>query len=145
MFDRFTDRARKVMEVATAAARGFPHVTPAHVLVGVLKTVPVGVASSALTRLGVDTSLLRLTAERHLPPRVEGFGGAGQLPLADATRLLLDRAAAEARNLNHNYVGSEHLLMGCAGDPELGPVLWAFGVTVVALRAAVLGVMGQGQ
>lgn len=115
-FERFTDRSRKVMQLAQQEAQRFNHeaVDTPHVLIGLLEEGS-GIAANVLKNLDVDLRRIRVETEALLPgPGVtcdpELF--VGKLPYTDRVKRMFDRARTEAESLNHNYVGTEHLLLG---------------------------------
>lgn len=137
MFERFTDRARKIMALANQEAQRFlqQYIAPEHVLLGLLKADP-GTGANALKAMKIDLRSLRLHLER-LCSRGEIAETRGKIPPTPTVRRVIDHAINEARNLGHNYVGSEHLLLGLLWEPD-GPAaeaLRSFGVTLEAARA----------
>ena len=164
MFERFTDKARKVVVLAKnkATERGDDQIRPVHMLYGLVSTD--GVAARALTALGVDPAAVERKLGRSAPEgplvgeasedaealaaigidldeikrRIEdSFGpGAlgrvplapkgplnwtGRLPLDDQSKLTLTLSLKEARALHHNYIGTEHLLLGLLRVAERYP------------------------
>ncbi len=164
MFERFTDKARKVVVLAKnkATERGDDQIRPVHMLYGLVSTD--GVAARALTALGVDPAAVERELGRSAPEgplvgeasedaealaaigidldeikrRIEdSFGpGAlervplapkgplnwtGRLPLDDQSKLTLALSLKEARALHHNYIGTEHLLLGLLRVAERYP------------------------
>jgi ATP-dependent Clp protease ATP-binding subunit ClpA len=147
MFERFTDRARRVVILAQDEARELGHgsVGPEHVLLGLL-AVGEGVAAVALESLGIS---LEDTRER-----VEEIAGRGQdrpagaIPFTPAARQLREEALREAFLLGHNYVGTEHLLLALLreGDGVAAQVLAARGADYAQVREQMLGLLaGAGQ
>lgn len=139
MFERFTDRARKVMAMANQAASyaGLDHVGAEHVLLAIAAE-GAGVGARALQHLGVDLQALRQRIDTQ-PKGVHGFSITGRLqPTLDAQNVTL-RAIDESRALGHRYVGSEHLLLGLiqAGGTFVAQVLAELGVAYEAARGAI--------
>ena len=116
MFERFTDRARRVIVLAQAQARSHDNerVLPEHLLLGLLDEDE-GVAIRALHGVGADLAGLRL----HLEAAI-GTGDrpadAGRVPFAQSAKDMLEFALREAIQLGHNYIGTEHILLGLLRD-----------------------------
>jgi ATP-dependent Clp protease ATP-binding subunit ClpC len=113
VFERFTDRARQVVVLAQEEARtmGHDHIDTEHILLGLLR-VEEGLAARALESL--DITVDRARAE---VVRVVGSGEevtAGQLPFTPQAKKVLELALREALSLGHNYIGTEHILLGLA-------------------------------
>lgn len=144
MFEKFTDRARKIMQFANQEAQRWNHdiVTAEHILLGVAKESS-GVASCALVRLNVDLRVIRLEVEKRLPP-CEEMITMGRLPLSESAKAVVKEAIAESKDRNHNYIGTEHILLGILRVPD-GPaarVLLALGVTLDGVRREVNTLLG---
>ena len=149
MFERFTDRARKSMQLANqeAAKLGHSHVESGHILIGLLREGN-GVAAHVLKRHGIllkEQLLDQLV--KLMPPSEESQGILGKLPLSDEGKAAVDRSIEEAKSLNHNYVGTEHILLGLIGDPAstAAKVLAGCRVTAESVRQGVLDVLGFGK
>src|SRR5689334_7743083 len=103
MYERFTDRARKVMQLATEEARRFNHeyIGTEHILLGLIKD-GAGVAANVLKNLDVDLRKIRLEVERIVQ---SGPWPAkpGELPQTPRTKKVVEYAIEEARTLKHNY------------------------------------------
>ena len=112
MYERFTDRARKVMQLANQEAQRFNHeyVGTEHVLLGLIKEGS-GVAANVLRNLDVDLRKIRNEVEKIVQAGPE-MVTMGKLPQTPRAKKVIEYAIEEARNLNHNYVGTEHLLLG---------------------------------
>ena len=126
VFSRFTDRARRVVTDAEEQARlaGNPGVVPAHV-VHALARDPDAIAGRCLTALGVSLEEVARAATESFGP-----GGAGPMehaPFTPQAKRLLELVTREALRLGHNYVGTEHILLGLLADEN--PVLTGAGVT----------------
>src|SRR5947209_20354715 len=106
MYERFTDRARKVMQLANQEAQRFnhEHIGTEHILLGLVKE-GTGVAANALKNLDIDLRKIRLEVEKI----VLAGRDVTQKPRAER---VVEYATEEARGLQHNYVGTEHLLLG---------------------------------
>ena len=146
MFEQFTERARKVMALANLEARRFNHdyLGAEHIFLGLIKEGS-GVGAGVLKNLNVDLFKLRLEAEKLIkiaPDRVT----AANLPTTPAAKLVIEHAAAEARRLNHNYVGTEHLLLGllCVPDGVAARVLTERGLNLAQVRQETFSMLGCG-
>src|SRR5262245_13696768 len=128
-----TDRARRVMALAEQEARrrGATVVEPEHVLLG-LALEPAGVAAYVLRGLGASAERIA----QELPAVPGGAGTAGSLPWATGTETAVARAHAELQPLGHNYVGTEHVVLGVvqAGDGAVPEILVRLGVSAAAVR-----------
>src|SRR5258708_7915586 len=120
MYERFTDRARKVMQLANQEAQRFNHeyIGTEHILLGLVKEGS-GVAANVLKNLDVDLRKIRLEVEKIVET---GSGNEmvtmGKLPHTPRAKKVIEYSIEEARNLNHNYVGTEHLLLGLLREQE---------------------------
>jgi len=112
MFERFTDRARKVMALANQEAQRFNHeyIGTEHILLGLVKEGS-GVGANVLKNLDVDLRKVRLEVEKLVKSGPD-MVTMGKLPQTPRAKKVIEYAIEEARNLNHNYVGTEHLLLG---------------------------------
>jgi ATP-dependent Clp protease ATP-binding subunit ClpC len=117
MWQRFTERARKVVYHAQVEAQRFGHsyVQPEHFLLGITNTGG-SVADRLLKKQGVTLDQVRSTVERQLPTGKEK--PSQDMYLSDASKLAIDRAYEEAKNLDNNYIGTEHLLLALIRDGE---------------------------
>lgn len=118
MFERFTDRARKVMALANQEAQRFNHeyIGTEHILLGLAKEGS-GIGANVLKNLGVDLCKVRLEVEklvRSAPDMVT----MGRLPHTTRAKVVIENAISEARNMNNNWVGTEHLLLGLLLEPD---------------------------
>lgn len=118
MFQKFTDRARKVMAFANQEAQRFFHdyVSSEHILLGLVKEGS-GVGANVLKNFNVDLRKVRLEVEKLVKSGPE-MVALGKLPQTPRAKRVIEYAIEEARNLNHNYVGTEHLLLGLLRCPE---------------------------
>src|SRR6266481_1649682 len=120
MYSRFTDRSRKVMQLANQEAQRLNHeyIGTEHMLLGLVME-GAGVAANILRSMKVDTTRVRLEVEKIVQ---HGPGGEqvvmGRLPHTPRTKKVIEYSVEEARNLNHNYVGTEHLLLGLLREQE---------------------------
>lgn len=111
MYERFTDRARKVMQLANVEAQRLrqDYIGSEHILLGIIAEGS-GVAANVLKNLHVHRGNLRADVERLIQE--------GSLPLGSRGKKIIESAMMEARRLGHNYVGTEHLLLGLLEDKE---------------------------
>ncbi len=144
MFERFTDRARKVMALANQEAQRFNHeyVGTEHILLGLVKEGQ-GVAANVLHNLQVDLKKIRLEVEKIVKsgPNMVTMG---KLPQTPRAKKVIEFAIEEARNLGHNYVGTEHLLLGLLREHDgvAAQVLMNLGLKLDDVRAEVLNILG---
>ncbi|MAF80466.1 hypothetical protein CL628_00465 [bacterium] len=112
MYERFTDRARKVMQLAhqEALRMNFEYIGTEHVLLGLIKEGS-GVAAHVLKNFDMGLLNVRQQIEKLLGAAPADRVVIGKLPMTPRAKRLLTFAAAEARNLGHNCVGTEHLLL----------------------------------
>src|SRR5687767_15422933 len=147
MYERFTDRARKVMQLANQEAQRFNHeyIGTEHILLGLVKEGS-GVAANVLKNLDVDLRKIRLEVERIVQ---HGQGGdqvvMGRLPHTPRAKKVIEYSIEEARNLNHSYVGTEHLLLGLLREQEgvAAQVLMNLGLKLEDVREEVLNLLGH--
>src|SRR3954452_20130826 len=147
MYERFTDRARKVMQLANQEAQRFNHeyVGTEHVLLG-LVSEGAGVAANVLKNLNVDLRKVRSEVEKmaqHGPDLEDRL--TGRLPQTPYAKKAIEYAIEEARALNHNYVGTEHLLLGLLREEEgvAAQVLMNLGLKLEDVREEVLNLLGH--
>jgi ATP-dependent Clp protease ATP-binding subunit ClpC len=145
MYERFTDRARKVMQLANEEAQRFNHeyIGTEHILLGLVKEGS-GVAAMVLKNLDIDLRKIRLEVEKVVlsgPDMVT----MGNLPQTPRVKKVVEYALEEARNLNHNYVGTEHLLLALIREEEgvAAQVLLNLGLKLSDLRAELLDLLGH--
>jgi ATP-dependent Clp protease ATP-binding subunit ClpC len=147
MFERFTDRARKVMALANQEAQRFgnDYVGTEHILLGLVKEGS-GVAAQVLKNLDVDIKKLRMEVEKLVKSGPDMVVSMGKLPTTPKARKVTDYAIEEARALNHNYVGTEHILLGLLRETDgvAAQVLMNMGLKLEDIRQEVLNVLGAG-
>src|SRR5229473_2906672 len=109
MYERFTDRARKVMQLANQEAQRFNHeyIGTEHILLGLVKEGS-GVAANVLKNLDIDLRKIRLEVEKIVQSGPD-MVTMGKLPQTPRAKKVIEYSIEEARNLNHNYVGEEVL------------------------------------
>lgn len=139
MWQRFTERARKVVFYAQEEAQRFGegYVSTEHLLLGLVRE-PDSVAARVLDRLSVNLSKIRSEVEKQLPkgdPR-----NSPDMSLTPRAKRVIDLAYDEARNLNNNYIGTEHLLLGLIREADglAGRVLAKLGVELEKARKEVM-------
>jgi len=146
MYERFTDRARKVMQLANQEAQRFNHeyIGTEHVLLGLIKEGS-GVAANVLKNLDVDLRKIRLEVEKLVQSGPE-MVTMGKLPQTPRAKKVIEYSMEEARNLNHNYVGTEHILLGLLREQEgvAAQVLMNLGLKLEDVREEVLNLLGHG-
>jgi ATP-dependent Clp protease ATP-binding subunit ClpC len=146
MYERFTDRARKVMQLANQEAQRFNHeyIGTEHILLGLVKEGS-GVAANVLKNLDVDLRKIRLEVEKLVQSGPE-MVTIGKLPQTPRAKKVIEYSMEEARNLNHNYVGTEHILLGLLREQEgvAAQVLMNLGLKLEDVREEVLNLLGHG-
>lgn len=145
MYERFTDRAKKVMQLADEEARRFSHeyVGTEHILLGLVKEGS-GTASWVLKNLDIDPRKIRIEVEKILQRGPEVVTQ-GRLPQTPRAKKVIEYAMDESRNLGHSHVGTEHLLLGLLREQEgvASQVLMNLGLKLEDLREETLNVSGD--
>jgi len=144
MFNRFTERARRVILLAREEAKRLDHdyLGTEHILLGLIREGE-GVGATALQNLGLDLARVRQEAEKAV-----GRGGGalflGQIPFTPRAKKVLELAVTEARNLGHNYIGTEHLLLGLIreGEGVAAQILTNLGADLEKVREEVVNLLG---
>jgi len=146
MYERFTDRARKVMQLANQEAQRFNHeyIGTEHILLGLIKEGS-GVAANVLKNLDIDLRKIRLEVEKLVQSGPD-MVTMGKLPQTPRAKKVIEYSMEEARNLNHNYVGTEHILLGLLREQEgvAAQVLMNLGLKLEEVREEVLNLLGHG-
>lgn len=146
MYERFTDRARKVMQLANQEAQRFNHeyIGTEHILLGLVKEGS-GVAANVLKNLDIDLRKIRLEVEKLVQSGPD-MVTMGKLPQTPRAKKVIEYSMEEARNLNHNYVGTEHILLGLLREQEgvAAQVLMNLGLKLEDVREEVLNLLGHG-
>jgi ATP-dependent Clp protease ATP-binding subunit ClpC len=144
-FDKFTDRARKVLTLAQEEAQRFNHnyIGTEHLLLGLVRESD-GVAAMVLANMGVDLNRVRTGVEFII-----GRGDRmvmGEIGLTPRAKKVIELSIDEARRLNHHYIGTEHLLLGLVREGEgiAAGVLESLGVSLDKVRAQVIHVLSEG-
>jgi ATP-dependent Clp protease ATP-binding subunit ClpC len=136
MFEKFTERGRKVIIYAKEEAerRQNDYLGTEHLLLAILRdedSLPVAI----LKKMGLSPDELRMEIERNLPigSNIMTFG---DVPFTPRAKKVLELAVEEARLLGHNYIGSEHLLLGLVREEEgiAGKILRSFGANILGVR-----------
>jgi quercetin dioxygenase-like cupin family protein len=141
----FTPRARHAIKFAKIEAirRNHEYIGTEHILVGLMMEGS-GVGGQVLSGLGIDLAKLRLETEK-LVSAGDRTGPVGRLPLTPRAMKVLEYANKEARDLHHNFVGTEHLLLGLVRDWDgvAAQVLMNLGLKLEDVRSAALLAMGK--
>ncbi|MBL8726493.1 MAG: ATP-dependent Clp protease ATP-binding subunit [Planctomycetes bacterium] len=147
MFDRFTDRAKKVMSFARQEAMKFNHeyIGTEHILLGLVQEGS-GVAANVLKHMSVDLEKIRHEVEKIVktgPSMVT----MGNQPFTPRAKKVLELSMEEASQLSHNYIGTEHLLLGLIRENEgiAAQVLMNLGVKLDEVREQVLEFLGASE
>ena len=139
MFERFTDRARRVVVLAQEEAGMLNHnyIGTEHLLLGLIGEGE-GVAAKALQSLGISLDAVRQQVEEIIGQGQQA--PSGHIPFTPRAKKVLELADREARALGHNYVGTEHLLLGLIreGDGVAAQVLVNLGADLNRVRQQVI-------
>ena len=141
----FTDRVRKVLAMAREEAIRLQHdyVGTEHVLLGLIREGE-GVAAAVLSNMNVDLDAVHEGVEESVRPGKATIA-LGELPYTSRAKKVLEYSMAEARELNHSYVGTEHLLLGLLREEKgiAAQVLNSLGVTLEETRSETLRILGS--
>lgn len=144
MFDRFTERARKVILLAKEESKRFNHdyIGTEHILLGLIKEGE-GVASAVLQNLGLNLDMIRLETEKLVQPGPSTVTS-GDIPFTPKAKKVIELAMDEARSLGHNYIGTEHLLLGLIRENEgvASQVLLNLGLDLNKVRKEIMELLG---
>ena len=144
MFDKFTDRARKVMALAREEAKRFNHeyIGTEHILLGLVKEGS-GVAANVLQNLDIDLKKIRMEVEKIVQAGPD-LVSVGQLPFTPRVKKVLEYAMEEAKSMGHNYIGTEHQLLGLLREREgvAAQVLLNLGIKLEGVREEVIELLG---
>ena len=144
-FEKFSEKARRVLSLAQEEAQRFNHtyIGTEHILLGLVRETD-GVAARVLVNLDVELSKIRSAVE-FIIGRGERTP-TGEIGLTPRAKKVIELAVDEARRLNHNYIGTEHLLIGLMREGEGVPagVLESLGVTLDKIRAETSRLLSQG-
>src|SRR3990170_7357225 len=143
-FEKFSERARRVLTLAQEEAQRFNHnyIGTEHILLGLVREGE-GVAARVLANLGVELTKVRAAVEFII-----GRGErptTGEIGLTPRAKRVIELAVDEARRLNHNYIGTEHLLLGLLreGEGVAAVVLESLGVSLERVRGEVQRILAQ--
>ncbi|MEK6715566.1 MAG: ATP-dependent Clp protease ATP-binding subunit, partial [Candidatus Omnitrophota bacterium] len=145
MFNRFTERARKVIILAKEEARRFNHdyIGTEHILLGLIREGE-GVAAAVLQKMGLSLETIRIEVEKLVKsgPTTQILG---DIPFTPRAKKTLELAAEEARVLGHNYIGTEHILLGMIRDGEgvAFQVLVNLGLDLERVRQEIMEILGS--
>ena len=146
MFERFTDRARKVMALANQEAQRFNHeyIGSEHILLGLIKEGS-GVGAEVLKRRDVDLRKTRAEVEKMIRPGPREVS-IGRLPQTPRAKKVIEYAIDEARRMGHGHVETEHILLGLVreSDGVAAQVLLNLGLKLEEVRTATLELIGPG-
>jgi ATP-dependent Clp protease ATP-binding subunit ClpC len=144
-FEKFSERARRVLTIAQEEARKLNHsyIGTEHILLGLVGEEE-GVAARVLTNLGIGLGKVRSAVE-FIIGRGEKPGGS-ETGLTPRAKKVIELAIDEARQMGHNYIGTEHLLLGLLreGEGVASSVLDSFGITLERARAETAHILTQG-
>ena len=144
MFEKFTDRARRVVVLAQEEARLLNHnaIGTEHLLLGIVHEGQ-GVAAQTLQALDIRLAAVRNAIEREVPRGTSP--GAGTLSFSPRAKKSLENALRESIQLGHNYIGTEHMLLGLirTDDSRAARVLTDLGATFDRVRAQVLTLLAD--
>ena len=146
MFKGLTQRAQRILTVlAQEEARRFHSdlLLPEHVILALLKDGE-GIGFKALKSLNLDLGDLQAEIEKTIPRKPSGFI-LGDVPPSKRGKKILEESANEARNLGHEYIGTEHLLLGLIreGEGVAARVLENLGVDLTKVRSHVIRALGE--
>src|SRR5216110_3126677 len=142
----FTDRVRKVLQMAREEAARLHHeyVGTEHILLGLIREGE-GVAAAVLTNLNVDLEEIQQKIEETVKKGKATQPVGPDLPYTSRAKKVLELAMSEAREINHSYVGTEHLLLGLLREEKgiAAQVLTDKGITLAKARDEMISVLGE--
>ena len=145
MFNRFTERARKVLVLSKEEARRFSHdyIGTEHILLGLIREGE-GVACAVLQNLGISLNLLRKETEKLITAG-SASSVLGDIPFTPRAKKSLELAAEDARSLGHNYIGTEHILLGLIREGEglASQILFSMGVDLSKVKEEISTLLGS--
>jgi ATP-dependent Clp protease ATP-binding subunit ClpC len=143
MFEKFTDRGRKIIILAREEAERHQndYLGTEHLVLAILREGD-GVALAVLKKMGLSVEQIRLEVERNLP----GGGNTmtfGEIPFTPRVKKVIEYAVEEAKLLGHNYIGSEHLLLGLLREEEGigGKILRSLGGNLLTARQLTINLL----
>ena len=142
MFERFTDRARRVVVLAQEEARMLNHnyIGTEHILLGLIHEGE-GVAAKALEALGISLEAVRSQVEEIIGQGQQA--PSGHIPFTPRAKKVLELSLREALQLGHNYIGTEHILLGLIreGEGVAAQVLVKLGADLNRVRTQVISLL----
>src|SRR3990167_7355100 len=145
MFNKFTERARKVILLAKEEAKRFNHdyIGTEHILLGLIREGE-GVAAEVLQNLGLSLETIRLEIQKLVQPGPSTIVS-GNPPFTPKAEKVIELAMDEAKAMGHNYVGTEHLLLGLIreGEGVASQVLLNLGLDLNKVREEIIELLGS--
>lgn len=145
MFDRFSESARNVIILGREEAERYQHgyLGTEHILLGLLKEKK-GLATAIVANFGVNIEQLRRDLERRMARGTETTARK-HIPFTPGAKKVLELAIEEAKGLNHNYIGTEHLLLGVVRDHQgiAGEIIRKYNITAEQIRREILNMNSQ--
>lgn len=145
MFEKFTERARKVMQIARQEAQRLnaEYIGTEHILLGIIQEGG-GVAAKVLRNLNIDMKRIRQEVEKMISSQGQNVLQIGQLPFSPRAKRVIELAGEAAAKLGHDVIGTEHLLIGLIREQEgiAAQVLTNLGLKVEDVQDMVLEVLG---
>ncbi|MFH1478690.1 MAG: ATP-dependent Clp protease ATP-binding subunit [Candidatus Omnitrophota bacterium] len=145
MLNRFTERARKVILLAKEEAKRFNHdyIGTEHILLGLVREGE-GVAAVVLQKIGLSLQQIRLEVEKIVKPGPSTVIS-GDIPFTPKAKKAIELSGEEARSLGHNYIGTEHILLGLIreGDGVASQVLLNLGLDLEKVRKEIIELLGS--
>ncbi len=146
MFEKFTDRGRKVIIYAREEAERHQndYLGTEHIVLGLLREED-GIPVAVLKKMGLTPDEIRMEVERNLP-RGTNVLTFGEVPFTPRAKKVLELAIEEAKLLGHNYIGSEHLLLGAIREEEGigGKILRSLGANLLGARQLTINFVRRG-
>ena len=150
MFDKFTDGAMKVIALARKEADRYNHeyIGTEHILLGMVIKEGSGVAATVLQNLGIEPEKIRMEIKEKIHMEsdiVPMLVPLGQLKFTPEAKKILEYAIREAKNLKHDYIGTEHLFLGLLREREsaAGQILFNLGVKLNNARKEIIQVKSK--
>ena len=145
-FEKFSERARRVLSLAQEEAQRFNHnyIGTEHILLGLVRETD-GTAAKVLASLAIELSKVRSAVEFIIGKGDTASGS--EIGLTPRAKKVIELAVDEARRLNHHYIGTEHLLIGLMreGEGVAAGVLESLGVTLDKVRGETTTVLSRGE
>ncbi len=145
MFNRFTERARKVILLAKQEAKRFNHdyIGTEHILLGLVREGE-GVAAVVLQKMGLNLRQIRIEIEKIVKPGPATVIS-GDIPFTPKAKKAIELSGEEARSLGHNYIGTEHILLGLIkeGEGVASQVLLNLGLDLEKVRQEIVELLGS--